>query len=861
MATLALCALAGCPRPAPREAALLSARAVLGDDREGPRYAFDADWPVELRVTGAAAPDRVTWTSSTGVETLRCSARPRGERRFLTCQGPGHLGPGRLQVDGVATAWAAEWRRAPSAYPAIQRARAQVGTQGLAAALATLEALAAEGSEEAVWARVEQAKLTWRHARAAAPAANARAAQAALQAGLEAEAARRYRAAAHGLSEAGRLAEAAGYLALAEPLTPDLPRDRSRHLYERAGLAMDFERYREAEVELRAALSAAEAAGAFDDVPTYAQALARTLTELGRPEDALRILAQHRPEPDAAAEVRALHAYERAAAQAAAEPSATDAVDALVMEAYQAAREASPELARELGWAGALAAARAGRPGDAAAWVARARDGEGAGPEPLDAGMVAAALLLTGGDPEAAEARLEWLAARARAQVPPHRDTLIAIAELRVEAALARGDWAGVARHATAALDDARALARQAALRRSAGALLARQDDLRALAALAWVRQGDAARALAVGDRVRAEVLRRLAHAALRAPPAGWQALEAARSQLLARAQAGCWAEGAQRGACEAALAADLDAWGAQVAAQVEEPPRAHDLAEPGLEALQARLRSDRELAGALVVTVERAGATWVTLTLDALGTSARTSTARPQRPDVLGDRAPSHVFLVADDLDLFTTLAAGGAAGPTVSLVPYAGWLARRPAHAAGPAVIVADPTGELPSAQAEGRWLADRLPDAVAFVGPSGTSKAALAGAGLLHFAGHGLLMGKDPWETALALGPGGALTFEDILALRPHPRLAVLNGCDTGRVASASLVGLPQALLSTGTWSVVATVRPVRDASAAAMMRAFYTAGGADRPGVAFRAAVAQLQAAGDPAWRDFRLWGWP
>ena len=204
-----------------------------------------------------------------------------------------------------------------------------------------------------------------------------------------------------------------------------------------------------------------------------------------------------------------------------------------------------------------------------------------------------------------------------------------------------------------------------------------------------------------------------------------------------------------------------------------------------------------------------------------------------------------------------------------TVSYLPAARLLSllTDPATPGSP-LIIADPRGDLAGAAAEGAQVAGLLqaPGAALLTGAEATAEAALprlSGAGLVHFAGHGVLRRRAPWETHLALHDTDRLTLYDILSHPTDARLIFLSGCETGVdeiSLDEALVGLPEAFLAAGARSVVATARPVHDRSALAFVRHFYRAlAEGQRPADALRVAAMALHAQGDPHWDAFRLMG--
>jgi tetratricopeptide (TPR) repeat protein len=178
------------------------------------------------------------------------------------------------------------------------------------------------------------------------------------------------------------------------------------------------------------------------------------------------------------------------------------------------------------------------------------------------------------------------------------------------------------------------------------------------------------------------------------------------------------------------------------------------------------------------------------------------------------------------------------------------------------GPAVIVADPLGDLPGAAREGDAIAAayaqhgrparRLHGAAL---RRGALLGALQSTSMLHFAGHGLF-DADAWESALLLADGTTLTVGDILALPAAPRLVVLSGCETARAAEGTVetLGLAQAFLLAGSQEVVAATRPVRDDTSRRFSIAWHRAYlQAHDPAAAWRAGV---EAISEADWSTFR-----
>jgi tetratricopeptide (TPR) repeat protein len=196
-------------------------------------------------------------------------------------------------------------------------------------------------------------------------------------------------------------------------------------------------------------------------------------------------------------------------------------------------------------------------------------------------------------------------------------------------------------------------------------------------------------------------------------------------------------------------------------------------------------------------------------------------------------------------------------------------------PAPASGrpAALLVSNPTSDLPAARAEAdaviatvrrwgsRWSLKSLD------GPQARADAVLAalpGASLFHYAGHGIFAGFAGWDSALPLAEDSRLTLGDILALRPAPASVVLSSCDAGRSsdqASGEGIGLANAFLLAGSQAVIAATRPVDDRLARELMRELYRGW---QPGVELSRQLQRAQMARrgkDPsagaAWASFRL----
>jgi len=124
------------------------------------------------------------------------------------------------------------------------------------------------------------------------------------------------------------------------------------------------------------------------------------------------------------------------------------------------------------------------------------------------------------------------------------------------------------------------------------------------------------------------------------------------------------------------------------------------------------------------------------------------------------------------------------------------------------------------------------------------------------VLHVATHASLSGG----VAALRFADGMLGADEIALHRTSPRLVVLAACESGIAGDDDQLGaLSSAFLIAGARHVVATVKPVADEGAAALMRGFYEHGGTDHPVAALAAAQQDAAAAGShPDWAFFAVY---
>jgi len=187
---------------------------------------------------------------------------------------------------------------------------------------------------------------------------------------------------------------------------------------------------------------------------------------------------------------------------------------------------------------------------------------------------------------------------------------------------------------------------------------------------------------------------------------------------------------------------------------------------------------------------------------------------------------------------------------------------LRRRPQAHIGPALVVGNPTGDLPYAEDEAKEVAVRFGTSP-LLGGAATKEAVLsrlAEASLIHLATHAFFDLNNPLESGIVLA-NSILTAREVLQHRLHADLLVLSACESGQVSSLGgeeLAGLSQAFLQAGVRSLLVSLWRVNDLVTAALMQAFYTArqAGADKA-LALRQAMTQIQQ--DPRWTHPYYWG--
>lgn len=189
---------------------------------------------------------------------------------------------------------------------------------------------------------------------------------------------------------------------------------------------------------------------------------------------------------------------------------------------------------------------------------------------------------------------------------------------------------------------------------------------------------------------------------------------------------------------------------------------------------------------------------------------------------------------------------------------------------------LLVGNPDGSLPGAEAEARAIAQLVPGAALLVRDQGTRGAVLGaceGKTLVHLATHGVLDPEVPDRSHIVLTGypdlAGRLGYHEIPALGPfidRTRLVVLSACESGLPVDrpgaegaprVGINGLAAQFRRAGVETLVASLWSVSDAGTMALMTAFYErlAKGDD---IAQAMRAAQRQLIGRPGFDHPYIW---
>lgn len=164
------------------------------------------------------------------------------------------------------------------------------------------------------------------------------------------------------------------------------------------------------------------------------------------------------------------------------------------------------------------------------------------------------------------------------------------------------------------------------------------------------------------------------------------------------------------------------------------------------------------------------------------------------------------------------------------VAVTPSLAVRASRPVARSGPTLIVGCSAPDVPGIAAEVDALAALMPDAHVLRDDAATIAAvtdAMAGAGCIHLASHGIFRPTAPLRSGIRLADGW-LTARHTAGLDLAGSTVVLSACDTGRAvvdAGDELLGLQRGFLLAGARTVVMSHWPAVDDAAVTTMTALY------------------------------------
>ncbi|MBE9138588.1 CHAT domain-containing protein [Nodosilinea sp. LEGE 07088] len=149
--------------------------------------------------------------------------------------------------------------------------------------------------------------------------------------------------------------------------------------------------------------------------------------------------------------------------------------------------------------------------------------------------------------------------------------------------------------------------------------------------------------------------------------------------------------------------------------------------------------------------------------------------------------------------------------------------------------ALVVGNPTHDLPAAEKEAKTIARRF-NTTPLLGRQATKAAVIEQmpkAGLIHLATHAAPNGLDETYGGLIVLASSVkgfsnLTTDDIVDMQLQAELVVLSGCSTGAsniINSDGVVGLARSMMMAGVPSVLTSLWPVGDRPTAALMQDFY------------------------------------
>ncbi|GAK50620.1 TPR repeat protein [Candidatus Moduliflexus flocculans] len=154
-----------------------------------------------------------------------------------------------------------------------------------------------------------------------------------------------------------------------------------------------------------------------------------------------------------------------------------------------------------------------------------------------------------------------------------------------------------------------------------------------------------------------------------------------------------------------------------------------------------------------------------------------------------------------------------------------------RREPSQTGDGCIIANPEGNLPSAEIESQFIHRLRPNDTILMRNAATKKAAIAAmtpARNLHFACHGKYEPDLKAHLSLADGELSAQELFSTVRFIHHPRLTVLSACQTAQIQTTEAdeyMGFASSLLYAGTHNVIASLWSVEEGATRLLIEYFY------------------------------------
>ena len=237
---------------------------------------------------------------------------------------------------------------------------------------------------------------------------------------------------------------------------------------------------------------------------------------------------------------------------------------------------------------------------------------------------------------------------------------------------------------------------------------------------------------------------------------------------------------------------------------------------------------------------------------------------------DVASSRLPFEI-LSATDAAVRPAVQAGLSRRLAVDGVPLERLFARPPKAGRLQALLIVNPTEDLPSTLPEAAAVRTILKqqanvELVELAGKQATKQAVLkafASADVLHYCGHAFFNGPGADQSGLILAGPEPLTLADLADCPSLPRVAFVNACEAGRVRGNIVneaAAFAELFLRSGVEAYLGTYWQVRDTAASTFAAVVYTQlADGHTLDAAVTEARSKLLAADEPDWANYILYG--